>query len=77
MTHSEFDALNSGRSYPSPYTPVKLPAVPAGSNRRAPVITAPVNHVKSGFLNPVKAQGGCGSCYAFAATNVLEGALAI
>jgi len=76
MTLREFSELTTGRATNTSYTSVKLPKLLAGSTRRA-VLTGSVNHVKSGFLNPVKAQGACGACYAHASNTVLEGALAI
>ena len=34
-----------------------------------------VNHVATGMSTPVRDQGGCGSCWAFAATSVVESAV--
>jgi len=76
MTLREFSELTTGRATNTSYTSVKLPQLLAGSTRRA-VLTGSANRVKSGSLNPGKAQGVCGACYAHASNTVLEGALAI
>jgi len=45
----------------------------AGSGRRLKDLPKEVNHKK--YMTPVKDQGACGSCAAFAATATLEGTI--
>lgn len=70
-SQDEFDVLRSAKYNPSTYPTVEVSASPAASNPSS------VDWRTKNVVTKVKNQGGCGSCWAFAATEGVESAYAI
>jgi hypothetical protein len=76
LSFEEFQAMYLGRLPESAGTQTNATASAARSKRSLPGPNGSLNWVSYGYVTPIKSQGNCGCCWAFASTGCIEGAYA-
>ncbi len=71
LTPEEYKARFPALTFPRPAIQ------PGGVEAVEPDLKLSVNWVRKGKFSPIKNQGGCGSCWGFAATSVVEATISI